>query len=108
MPWASRAALASSVTARLRSVSVSPLGPTAPFSRPPWPGSRTTSTGPALVTEETVAGRSHGVITLTAPPSRPTTGTITPAGVTPMAGSGADGASVGLGLAVVVVTGGGA
>src|SRR5438874_7463678 len=47
-------------------------------------------------------------MTLTAPPSRPTTGTTTPAGVTPIAGSGADGASVGTGLAVVVVTGGGA
>src|SRR5687767_5082226 len=68
-------------------VSVRPFGPTAPTSRPPWPASSTTSTAPIGAAPVTVAGRSHGVVTFSASPSRPTTGTTTPLGVMATAGS---------------------
>src|SRR5439155_8025697 len=80
---------------RLRVDSFSPLGPTAPLSPPPWPGSSTTVTPWSGRPAATVTVFEHGVSTSQPAGVRPSTGTTTPRAVTS--------AATGVGTAVVVV-----
>ena len=87
---------AASATARFRSFSVNPDGPTAPYSWPPWPGSSTTWARPTGSPAVMLRTSAHGVAT--SHEVRPyrarwsvITGTTTPLGVMTAVASAASG-----------------
>src|SRR5438132_6755902 len=94
-PAALSAASARRATARLTTDSRSPLGPTAPVSSPPWPGSSTTFGVATGVARLTSAELLQGVCTTQPPGWRPNTGSTTPPGVCTTAAGGGSGSVVG-------------
>src|SRR5947209_5173064 len=104
-PFACSASLANCETAKLSTASRRWLGPMAPVSPPPWPGSRTTVGVGSGVPAVRAVLFPHGVSTVQPAGPRPSTGRANPWGdMTALAGG--SGPVVGGGGGRVVVAGG--